>query len=89
MDPWQQPSQLCNSLRAMPGKFLGIAGQDHSDFKTTRLHVDIFWFCFHSFEIYFSIDSSKMIRNSHEVSNFNWLVLKLNRLICNYTIYDI
>ena len=27
--------------------------------------------------------SSKTIRNSPKVSNFNWLFLKLNRFICN------
>ena len=69
-------------LRAVPGKFLGIVGQDPSDSKSNRLHVDIFRFCFHSFEVY-SIDSSKMIGNSPEVSNFNRLNLKLNRFICN------
>ena len=35
------------------------------------------------FEIY-SIDSSKMIGNSYEVSNFNRLFLKLNRFIWNW-----
>ena len=44
----------------MPGKFLGIVGQDPSDSKSNRLHVDIFRFCFHSFEVY-SIDFSRMI----------------------------
>ena len=57
-------------------------GQDPGDSKSNRLHVDIFRFCFHSFEVY-SIDSSKMIGNSPEVSNFNRLFLKLNRFICN------
>ena len=40
--------------------------------------------CFfvYSFEVY-SIDSSKMIGNSLEVSNFNRLFLKLNRFIRN------
>jgi hypothetical protein len=52
------------------GKFLGIVDQDPSDSKSNRLHVDIFRFCFHSFEIY-SIDSSKMIDNSPKVPNFN------------------
>ena len=66
----------------MPGKFLGIVGQDPSDFKSNRLHVDIFRFGFHSFEkVYSSIDSSKMVGNSLEVSNFNrCLFLQLNRL---------
>ena len=61
-------------------KFLGIVGQDPSDSKSNQLHVDIFWFCFNSFEVY-SIDSSKMIGNSLEISNFNLLFLKLNWFI--------
>jgi hypothetical protein len=63
-------------------KFLGIVGQNPSDSKSNRLHVDIFRFCFDSFEVH-SIDSSKMIGNSPEVSNFNRLFLKLNRFIYN------
>ena len=59
-----------------------IVGQDPSDSKSIRLHVDILRFGFHSSEIY-SIDSSKMIDNPPEVSNFNRLYLKLNRFICN------
>ena len=53
----------------------GIVGQDPSDSKSNWLHVDIFQFCFHSFEVYSSIDSSKVIGNSAEVSNFNLLFL--------------
>ena len=54
-----------------PGSFWAyIVGQDRSDSKSNRLHVDIFQFYFHSFEVY-SIDSSKMISNFSEVSNFN------------------
>jgi hypothetical protein len=30
----------------VPEKFLGIVGQDSSDFKSSRLHVGIFRFCF-------------------------------------------
>ena len=45
-------------------------GQDPSDSKSSWLHVYIFRFwCFHSFEVH-SIDSSKMMGNSPEVSNF-------------------
>ena len=66
----------------VPGKFLGIVGQEPSDSKSSWLHVDIFRFCFHSFEVYFFIDSSKMIGNFPEVSNFNRLFLKLNQFIC-------
>ena len=39
-----------------PESFLAVS-QDPSDSKSSRSHVDIFWFCFHSFEVY-SIDSS-------------------------------
>jgi hypothetical protein len=67
---------------ATPVKFLDIVGQDPSISKSNWLHVDIFWFCFHSFEIY-SIDSYRMISNSLEVSNFDQLFLKLNRFNCN------
>jgi hypothetical protein len=50
---------------AMPGKVLGIDGQDLSDSRSSRLHVDIFRFSFYSVEVYYScIDSSKMIENS-------------------------
>jgi hypothetical protein len=46
-------------LGSVPGKFLDIiVGQDPSDSESNRLHVDIFWFCFHYVEVYFSIDSS-------------------------------
>ena len=62
-------TELCYGT--VPGKFLGIVGQDRSDSESSRLHVDIFRFCFHSFEVYSSIDSSKMISNSPKVSNFN------------------
>ena len=44
----------------VPGKFLGIiVSQDPSDSKSNLLHVDIFRFCFHSFEKVYSLDSSK------------------------------
>ena len=47
------------------------------------IDADIFRFwCFHSFEVY-SIDSTQMIRNYYDVSNFNRLFLKLSRFICN------
>ena len=54
----------------MPGKFLGIVGQDPSDSESSRLHVRNLPVVLHSFEVY-SIDSSIMIGNSIEVSNFN------------------
>jgi hypothetical protein len=63
----------------MPGKFLGIVGQDPSDSKSNGLHVDIFWFSFYSFEVY----SSRMIGILPGVLNFNRLFLKLNWFICN------
>ena len=65
------------------GKCLGIVSQDPHDSKSSRLHVDIFRFCFFIYLVYSSIDSSKMMGHSPEVSNFNWLFLKLNRFICN------
>ena len=53
--------------------------------QTLQFHVDIvrFW-CFHSLEVYYSIDSSKMMGNPPEVlMKFNRLFLKLSRFICN------
>ena len=70
------------SLGEVRGKFLGMVGQDPSDSESNRLHVDIFWFCFRTSEVY-SIDSSKMICKFPAVLNFNRLFLKLNRFICN------
>ena len=74
---------IVTRLRPVPGKFLAIVGQDPSDSKSSRLHVDIFRFCFHSCEVC-STDSAEMIDNSPEVSNFNRLCLKLNPFICIY-----
>ena len=62
--------------------FLGIVGQDPSDFKSNRLHVDIFRFFFPSFEVY-SIDSSKTMGKFLEVLDFNRLILILNQFIYN------
>jgi hypothetical protein len=50
----------------------------------TGYMLDIFRFCFHSFEEVHAIDSSKTISNSPEVSNFNRLLLKLDQFIWNY-----
>jgi hypothetical protein len=50
--------------------------------KSDRLHVDILWFSFYYIGAY-SITSSKTIRHFPAVSNFNRLLLKLNRLMCN------
>ena len=33
--------------QAVPKKFLDIVNQDPNDSKSTRLHVDIYWFYFH------------------------------------------
>ena len=65
----------------VPMMFLGIVSQDPSDSESNQLHVDIVWFCFHSFEVYPSLDSSKMIGNPPEVSNSNCFFLKLKRSI--------
>ena len=52
-------SNSTGSSATLPGKFLGIVGQDPSDSESNRWHMcDIFRLCFHSFEVY-SIDSSK------------------------------
>ena len=67
----------------MPGKLLGIVGQDPSDSKSNQLHVDILRFCFIHLRYIPSIDSSKMIDNSPKVLNCNRLFLKLNQFICN------
>ena len=50
---------------------------------SNQLHVPLFRVFLYSFEVYSFIDSSKMINNSPEVSNFNRLFLKLNQFICN------
>ena len=49
--------------------------QDPSDSKSSQLHIRHLMAFLYSFEVY-SIDSSKMIGNSYEVSNFNQLFLK-------------
>ena len=58
-----------NWFLPVPGKFLGIVGQDPSDSKSNRLHIDIFHFALFIGSVF--IDSSKMIGNSPIVSNFN------------------
>ena len=62
----------------MPEKFLGIIRQGPSDFKSNRLHVDIFRFRFIHLRY---MDSSKMIGKFPAVSNLNRLFLKLNCFI--------
>ena len=67
----------------VPGKFLGIGGQDPCDSRFNRLHVDIFRYFFHSCKVYF-IDSSKMIgKFPEDLMNFNRFCLELKRFICN------
>ena len=62
----------------MPGKFFkGIDSQDPSDSKSNWLQVDIFRFCFHSFQMY-SLDPSKTIGKFCEALN-------VNRLFLNWT----
>jgi hypothetical protein len=39
-------TQSIGYIIAVAGKFLGIVGQYPCDSKSSRLHVDIFWFCF-------------------------------------------
>ena len=69
-------------LGEVPRQFLGIGSQDPSDSRSNRQHVDIFRFCFHSFEVY-SIDSTKMFSKLPEVLNVNRLFLELYQFICN------
>ena len=67
---------------AREGSFWAYSvGQDPSYSKSNRLHVDISsaFDAFIHFKYFLNIDSSKMIPNSHEVSNFNQLFLKLSR----------
>ena len=79
---WFKSLRKPKGYAPVPGKFLGIVGQDPSDCKGNRLHVHIFQVCLHSFEVY-SIDSSEMIGKFPEVLNFNRLFLELNQFICN------
>ena len=84
----QNPSQIGVALLRIPELLEELSaredfgafrvGQDPSDSKSNRLHVDhIFGFCFHSFEVY-SIDSSQVIGKFLEVLNFNRLFLELH-----------
>ena len=57
-------------------------GQDPSDSKSNQLHVHIFRFwSFHSFEVYYFIDSSRMISKFPQVLNFNRLFLELKPVL--------
>ena len=71
----QKPWSCGEYSELVTAKFLGIIGQGPSDSKSNQFNVDIFQFCFHSFEVY-STDSSKMVGDSLEVSNFNQLFLR-------------
>jgi hypothetical protein len=73
----------CSSHKCPRSCWAYRVSRDHSDSKSSRLHVDIFRCCFHSCEVYSSIDSSKVIDNSPEVSNFNQLFLELHQFIWN------
>ena len=66
----------------MPGKFLGIVGQDLSDYESNRLHVDIFRLSFIYLRYTESMNSSKMFGNYLAILNFNRLFLKLNESTC-------
>ena len=71
-------------MGSVPKKFLDIVREDPCDSKCSRSHVDIIRFCFHSFEVYSSIDSSKMMGKSPAVSNLNrWLFLKTGSSVSN------
>ena len=65
-----------------PGRIWGIIGQDPSDSKSNRHHVEIFRFLIDWFRYILQI-SSKMMGNFPEVLNFNRLFLKVNRFVCN------
>ena len=75
LSTFNYPEEFWELSCSVPWKFLGIVGQDPSDSKSSRLHVDSFRFCSHSFKVY-STDSSKIVGNSPWVSSFN-------RFICN------
>ena len=81
---WPQNWQhlVCSTLDQWSGRFLGIIGWDPSVCKSNRLHVDILQFsCIKlGYILYIFL---KWLVVFPEVSNFNWLVLKLNRFICN------
>ena len=65
------------------GRFLGIiTSWDPSVCKSNRLHIDILRFSFIKIG-YIFINSSKMTGNFPAVFNFNRLLLKLSRFICN------
>ena len=67
----------------MPRKFWGIIESVKILVilnPTGWLHVDIFRFCFHSFEVY-AVDSSKMIGNPPPKSRDSRILHILNSLI--------
>ena len=84
-DVWHLESLSFTAIvgRQVYGLFCPNCQSRSCDSKSNQWQVHIFWFCFHSFQVY-SIDSSKMFGNfPHKVSDFNRLFLKLNRSICN------
>ena len=72
-----------------PGQlFWSIIAQKSYCFQVQMVTCcDVLSVFLYKIEIY-SIDSSKRIDNFAQVLNFNWLFLKLNQFIYNYTKYD-
>ena len=68
----------------VPGKFLGIVGEDPSDSNSSRLHVDIFQYLFSFVQGKFYTFFLKWSVIILKVSNLNQLLLKLNRFVCNW-----
>ena len=79
---WGSYCRCGSNVREILGIYIYRVGEDPSDSKSNWLHVDIFRFYFHSFEIY-SVDSSKLMGKFPEVLNLNRLFLELNQFICN------
>ena len=71
-----------HNLNSVRGVFLGLIGEDPSVSKSIPLHASDSLL---SIQGIFHTDSSKMIGTFPKLVNFNWLFLKLNRFICNYT----
>ena len=58
----------------MAGKCLGIVGQDRGDSTSNQLHVDIFRFCIHSFEVHFMLTLFKFVTMFNEIDNVLWSI---------------
>ena len=67
--PWDKGLGIRQEMSVWVGSPKSV-GQDPSDSKSNRLHVDIFRFHFRSVEVY-SPCSSKMVGNSLEALKFN------------------